>query len=270
MASKFLIVDQNNTVYGIHDTFASANDCIPDTNLSIKEVPLQPCTLIHSHSYEDQLYRVWVSPDIEFWMCARTPYVAMVEACLIYGIEAWTEESCVYEYEHTHNHPKLIPSDGVYIYTTPLMIDILKLLTPENKDICAHLIWDSEDYETLSDWERDATQDALPYGVMPHALINSPTYTAQEIMQEAGGMMLSPQNWMFFEQTGATLSVMQLVHRCSQTSDPMEAIFWISVFSAWGEDFFIEPYAVYLCLLHHKFDDFYDKLKQVRGMLGGS
>ena len=270
MTTQYAVFDPHGLLFGLFDTKEQANDFIQgDDVLLVKEIHTLPTTLIHCSDYGWDLFEVCLDTE-SLWVMAESPYHALVEVCTACQTTLWQPHSYIKSYP-VELLEQLICVEEKSHPISPLTQELLTLLTPENKDLLAHLLYGAEDFSTMDDMVRDGLKDATMYGLLPADVRANypPPYTASEIFEHLDYMWISPRNWMFFEETGASLSVMRLMADKLRTANPKAALFWTFVFCAWGQSFAVESYVLYLCLVGHEFDEFWESLSQVRSLLAG-
>ena len=268
MTPKFAIFDSYGLLYGLFDTQDQANAMTHgDDALSVQEIHTLPASLIRCSTFCWDLYEVCLDEN-SLWVMAESPYHALVEVCLACQTTLWQPHSYIKSYPVEKLEREICVESQSHAIS-PLTQELLTLLTPENKDLCAYLLYDTEDTPSMEAMAEDSMTYAAAYGLLPPEVSANypPPYTASEIFEHLAYMWLSPRNWMFFEETGASLSVMQLVANKTHTTNPKAALFWTFVFCAWGRSFAVKSYVLYLCLANHVFDEFWESLDQVRNLL---
>ena len=255
--THFAIYNADLAFVGIFETQDKATSYIQALpGATMREIEVIPGTLIHHSTFAWSMYEVCLNGDITAWVQAGYPWSALVEVAVCFGVTHCDPERCIIT-EHnsyTKGHGKDKQNSPATFAISPLMAEILSYLTPENKDLCAHLLEGVEEYATIDEVRRD----------------NPPTpMDAQTIRDQAETIWHEHRNWMFLEETGATMSIQRLISRHRQTQDPVEALFWTFVLSMWGGRACFDPYGLYECITQHKFDKFWADLQAVRSLLGG-
>ena len=178
---------------------------------------------------------------------------------MAYGVTTCDPHTCfVREYpNYTKGHGKYAQKSPVTYHLTPLMAEILSNLTPENKDLCAHLLEGVEEFATLEEVQKDSQNPPTPT-------------TAEGIRDMMAHIWHQHKNWMFLEETGATMDIHSIIDHHRATHNPTETLFWTYVLCMWGGQCCFDPYTLYGCIKNHLFDAYWEDLETVRAILGGT
>ena len=249
MMNTFLIFDTASTLRGVFDTATEAKNNLPSPDCSVV-CALVLTTLGLDAACHDLVYlfRVEFEDGSAVWVKGFSLGCAVATACLSHGA---TDFTCAREYDLND-----LTDGGAQPTVTrsnALIRGILQKLRDDSLDLCAYAIDVTEGYETTEE-----LFEASPKHLSPR------TMTAEELRKAIPEIWY---NYLLFEATGATLSVMKLHSDCGKLTSPVETLLWTYAFGLWGGYDCRDPYTLYTLLTEGALDPFFSAYTEKRSTL---